>query len=118
MYNDEIIQIIGGLNDYVGKLDQTPHPMGPGWYRIQDPCLVFLREDVKNKRMTTVVSNFSGPVGQNNYRKFVDVYIPPDCQMEIRVIDKKGKLHEFYQAEITRKAPNLIVVPDRGVSLN
>jgi len=111
MYNDEIIHLIGGIHDFIGKFDQTPHPMGEGWYRIKTPCLTFLKEDAVNKRMTTVVSRLTGPDGKN-YRNFVDVYIPDSAHMEIRVLNKSGQLHEVYQGEIDRKPSKLIVVPN------
>ena len=116
MYNDEVIQIIGGINDYIGKLDQTPHPMGPDWYRLKDPCLIFVRDDPEKKTMNTIVSKLQGPPGQNNYRKYVDIRIPDTSHMEIRTVDKKGKLYEVYKTELELKEPSKIIVPDFGIA--
>jgi len=117
MYNDEIIQLIGGINDFIGKLDQMLHPMGDRWFRVKDPCLVFTREDTAAKRMTTVVSRMTGP-DNKAYRKFVDVYIPANDPMEIRVLDKSGQLCEVYNQEIDRKAPTNIFIPQMGFRSN
>ena len=114
MYNDEVIQISGGLNDYIGKLDQSPHPMGEGWYRIKDPCITFSKQDPNTKQVLNVVASLHGP--QNNFRKFVDIRIPDGLQMEIKVIDKTGELYKFYQKEINRETPQNIILPNFGIA--
>ena len=116
MYNEEIVQLSGGMNDYIGKLDQTDHPRGPGWYRIKDPCLVFVREHPTEKKLQRIVTNMAGPAGSRSFRKFVDVYIPDCAPMEIKVLDKSGPLHKFYREEIDRKK-GLIIVPDQGIAM-
>ena len=114
MYNDETIQLSGGMNDFIGKLDQAPHPMGDGWYRIYEPCLIFTQDDPKNKRRVQVLAYVPGI--EKNFRNFVDVYIPKESCKEIRVLDKAGVLYKIYQKEISRKAPNLILVPEIGIA--
>lgn len=111
-YNGEIIHFMGGIHDYIGELSQTkPHPMGPHWYRINKPCITFLQQGPQ--KLVDVVASMHGPF--NKYRKFVDIYIPPDSTMEIRVLDKKGKLFKFYQEELSRKGPDLIKVADSSI---
>uniref|UniRef100_A0A6M3IY78 Uncharacterized protein n=1 Tax=viral metagenome TaxID=1070528 RepID=A0A6M3IY78_9ZZZZ len=117
MYNDEVIQLIGGVNDFIGKLDQSEHPLGDRWFRIKDPCLVFNREDPAHKRMTTVVARLSGPDGKS-YRNFVDVYIPLTDPVEIRVLDKDGPLCKVYIEERDRKAPTNIIIPQMSIRAN
>jgi len=114
MYNDEIIEFSGGINSYIGKLEQSKHPQGPGWYRIIDPCLVIQKEGLETKQIKNTIATIWGP--QKNFRKFVDIYVPPDSIMEVKVLDKDGELYKFYQTEISRKAPNLIVLPSMGVA--
>ncbi len=114
-YNDEIIQISGGMNDFIGKLDQTLHPMGENWYRIKDPCITFMQKNEEKKVLQTVIARMSGPPGAIAFRKFVDIRIPECDPVEIRVVDKKGPLYKYYKEEIDRKEPSNIIVPDLTV---
>jgi len=104
---------MGGINQFIGRLDPSEHPNGPNWYRINDPCLTFQKENAELKRIDNVVAEMSGP--GKAYRKFVDVYIPQDCHVEIRVLDKSGKLFEVYDSEIKRIKPDRIIIPNIGV---
>ena len=113
MYRDEVIHFIGGVHDYLGELDQSEHPMGKHWYRIKKPCLIFRQEDAANKKMTQAVASLAGP--QKAYLKYVDIYVPPESIMEIRTLDKNGKLYEIYKQEAERVAPSLIHMPDSSI---
>uniref|UniRef100_A0A6M3J3F2 Uncharacterized protein n=1 Tax=viral metagenome TaxID=1070528 RepID=A0A6M3J3F2_9ZZZZ len=124
MFNDEIIQISGGLNDYIGKLDQLPHPCGEDWYRIKEPCMVFAKEveDVvagtKQRSMRTVVGRMVGPPGDEYFRNYVDIRIPDCSPMEIKTLKKGGSLHKLYQKELEREAPKHIIVPNMELVRN
>ena len=115
MYNDEIIQIIGGLNDYAGELDQTEHPNGPGWYRIKEPCLVYVEANPQTGKLTNRIRRFVGPPGDPDYRNYVDVYIPDCVQMEIRVLVKDGRMYKVYKEEINRKKSSLYLPDDNSI---
>ena len=116
MYNGEIIHFAGGINDYIGKLDQTEHPAGKGWHRILNPCLHFMAKDPSSKKMQNIIVNMAaGPTAENNYRKFVDIYIPPDSIIEVRILDQKGDLCEAYRKESERRGSSLIKSPGSDV---
>ncbi|MCK4716978.1 MAG: hypothetical protein KAT54_09250, partial [Candidatus Marinimicrobia bacterium] len=90
MYNDEIIQFFGGINQYIGELDQSKHPLGAGWYRIKNPCCPYTEQ--KGDGVTVSLSRIWGI--DKLYRKFVDIYCPQDSLIEIRVLDKHGGLYK------------------------
>uniref|UniRef100_A0A6M3III3 Uncharacterized protein n=1 Tax=viral metagenome TaxID=1070528 RepID=A0A6M3III3_9ZZZZ len=115
MYKAEIIHFIGGLTEFVGELDQSEHPNGLNWYRIRNPCIIFTRENKEMKRIDTVVALLSGP--QKVYRKFVDIRIPEDSILEIRVLDKNGALYEHYSKEVNRIMPEKIILPEHGIAV-
>ena len=110
MYNDEVVQVMGGMNDYVGVLDQREHPLGKEWMRIKEPCLIFQRENPQTKQLGNVIVYMPGM--RKTYRKYVDIRIPADMPMEIRTVDKNGDLYKVYQAEISRK-PSRIILPEQ-----
>jgi hypothetical protein len=114
MYNDTIIQVAGGLNDYIGKLDQAPHPMGEGWYRIKEPCMVFTREDPKSRSIQNVIMPLKGRPGDENYRNYVDIRIPDTMPMEIRTLQIDGPMYKIYIQEMNRKKSN-IIIPDNSI---
>lgn len=110
MYNGEIIHFFGGLTAYIGELDQIEHPAGPGWWRIRHPCISESYKDDDDNLQTMVLRIWGD---KKRYRKFVDIYCPPDSLMEIRVLDKNGGLYEDYMKELKRPTakPGLIVAP-------
>lgn len=114
MYNSDIIQLSGGLNDYVGELEQSNHPMGEGWYRINKPCIIFTRENPATKQIQNVIVPMKGIPGQEAYRNYVDVRIPDTMAMEIRALDKEGPMYKLYMQEINRKKSS-IILPNNGV---
>jgi hypothetical protein len=108
MYNGEIIHFIGGLTEYIGEMDQGQHPMGKGWYRIKNPAWVLTTSD-GNDKLHTVVGRLGGP--QHAYRKFVDIFIPEQSLIEIRVLEKDSDLYKFYLKEVNRPKSELIHLP-------
>lgn len=107
MYKDEIIHFFGGVQNYLGQLDQSEHPNGPGWYRIKNPCNLYISQDKDVVR--TQITRIWGV--DKFYRKFVDIYCPLDSIMEIRVLDKEGGLYKSYMKELDRPDLNLIKSP-------
>ena len=107
MYQGEIIHFAGGMNEYIGELDQSKHPLGKGWCRIKNPCTVNLVQD--GKTVNRIISRIWGV--EKLYRKFIDIYCPPDSLMEIRVVDKDGKIYKVYKQELDRPDLNLIKAP-------
>ena len=113
MYNGEIIQFTGGTKDYIGELDQGEHPNGPGWWRINKPCMIFERQNPEKRSIENVVTSFSGP--QKSYRKFVDIYLSPEHPIEIKVVDKNGDLYKVYRQEADRVASDIIISPNLSI---
>lgn len=109
MYRDEIIHFTGGIYDYLGELDQSEHPMGDNWYRIKKPCHIFQQKNPDDSSITNIVSSING--SGKIYRKFVDVRIPPDSIMEIRILDKSGQLYRLYRKEADRVDSEIIIKP-------
>jgi len=107
MYQNEIIHFTGGINEYIGELDQTKHPLGDGWYRIKNPCCPYINRD--GDKVSFSITRIWGV--DKLYRKFVDIYCPPDSLMEIRVLDKNGGLYKAYMKELNRPDLNLIKPP-------
>jgi len=107
MYQNEIIHFTGGINEYIGELDQTKHPLGDGWYRIKNPCCPYTNQD--GDKVSFSITRIWGV--DKLYRKFVDIYCPPDSLMEIRVLDKNGGLYKAYMKELNRPDLNLIKPP-------
>jgi len=108
MYNGETIQFIGGLNEYIGVLDQTEHPNGQGWYRLKQACHIGFDQQKK----ATVITRLGGP--KRVYRDYVDIYIPRDSLMEIRTLDKDGELYKVWNDEMRRPKLDRIVLPEGG----
>lgn len=111
MYKDEIIHFTGGMVTYIGRLDQSEHPNGEGWYRILDPCTMTVYEDDKRHAQLSLqriwgMSKF--------FRHFVDIYCPPDSLKEIRVLDKNGGLYKAYMKELGQPEMELIVSPSEA----
>ena len=113
-YKGEIVHFIGGIHEFIGELQQDEHPLGPGWYRIKNACLTFVRQNEKEKRLDTVVAAIDGP--NKAYRTFVDFYLSPDMPIEIRVLDKNGGLYKFYNEEVNRIKADRIIIPGPGMA--
>lgn len=118
-YKNQIVQFIGGPHDYIGEIDTAPHKMGPGWWRVLNPCQVFQHKNPQTQSMQLVVASLWGD--GEAFKKYVDIYLPPDFAIEIRTVNKKGQLYKVYIKEVER-APrekradgsNLIEVPSFG----
>ncbi len=96
-YAGEIIHFIGGVTPFLGELDRGGHPNGSNWYRIHNPCLVRIvpSPNDPNKGMVDITT-MEGD--ESAYRKYVDIRIPEDSILEIRVLDKQGNLYKMYDA--------------------
>jgi len=108
MYQNEIIHFTGGINEYIGELDQTEHPLGEGWIRIKNPCEVIYGEK-KGQGKVRLLLRIWGV--KKDYRRFVDIYCPPDSLKEIRVLDKDGEVYKVYKRELDRPSLDLIKAP-------
>lgn len=107
-YKNEIIHFSGGMHDYIGELDSTPHPWGEGWIRIKNPCEVVYQKN-KQGGIDKILIRIWGV--KKEYRRFVDIYCPPDSLKEIRVVDKEGEIYKVYRKEVDRASLDLIKAP-------
>jgi len=107
MYQNEVIHFVGGINEYIGELDQTKHPLGEGWLRINNPCRFYFEQ--QKDRFKVQISRIWGV--DKLYRKFIDIYCPADSLKEIKVLDKNGGFYKAYMKELGRPDLNLIKAP-------
>jgi len=115
MYKDEVIHIDTGARAYIGKLDISDHPMGADWIRIKDPAEAVM---VKNQagHLALQINPIDYP--HKNYRKFVDMRIPADQQIEIRVLDKNGELYKVYNNAMNAQRATRIISPGTADIIN
>lgn len=109
-YKDQIVLFDGGIHRYIGQIDQAPHKMGKGWWRILNPCE--LVEGMQNGKKVNVIVAFHYP--KANFKRYVDIYIPGDSLIEIRTLDKEGKMYEEYCKVMERQATDLIL-PENNI---
>jgi len=116
MYKDEIILFSGGINDWVGELDQAPHKNGKNWYRIKRPCrLLSIPKPNGDIEQRLIAVQGSG----NFYKRYVDIRVPEDSIIEILTLDKSGTVYKGYVRESVREKSKIIVQPGIGdLSLN
>ena len=108
MYKDEIIVFSGGINEWVGELDQAPHKNGKNWYRIKRPCrLISERMPDKGIRQKLLALQGHG----NFYKRYVDIRIPEESIVEILTLDKSGEIYKAYEKESTREPSKIILHP-------
>lgn len=108
MYKDQIVLFSGGIHEYIGEIDQGKHKLGDGWWRIKKPCVIETVQKPGGKLVNHVVP-FHYP--ENNFRKYVDIYIPPgQTIIEIRTLAKEGRLYEEYQKSLKLVPANRIVL--------
>ena len=114
MYSGRVEMLLGGIHDYIGQIDDSPHPRGEGWYRIKNPCHLFLSTDLGKDNL---VAYMAGEPGERSYKEIVDVKIPG--RVEIRQLDKNGPLYKIYKGEVKKKESVIIKPGGPGVvSLN
>lgn len=110
MYEGEIIQFSGGIREYMGELDQTEHPLGKTWYRLKNPCVLVQRNNPQKNSVENVIAAIWGH--NKAYRKFIDIRVPEESILEIRVLDKNGEFYKVYKQEVERIQQGRIITPD------
>ena len=105
-YKGKVIHFIGGINEYLGELDQSS-ALSENWIRIYNPVLVrFVTRGVETGLM---VERLGGP--GEAYEKFVDLWLPDTLRYEVRVLREDGHLYATYIKQ--REMPRIenIVLP-------
>jgi hypothetical protein len=110
MYKEQVIHFKGGINEWMGELDQAPHKMGKNWYRINNPVMIRYLGDGR-----LGLTAIQGP--DNMYKKFIDIRVPEDSILEILTVDREGGLYKAYIKESAREKSNIIVSPNSGLKL-
>lgn len=108
MYKDEIIAFSGGINEWVGELDQAPHKNGKDWYRIKRPCR-FITEQLPDGSIRQKLIAIQGP--GSFYKRYVDIRVPEDSIIEIMTVDKSGEIYKAYEKESIREPSKIILHP-------
>lgn len=108
-YPGKIINIIGGVHEYVGELDTLPHPFGPNWYRIREACQVTVGQNEQGQpvRLVSCIDGY-----KNDYRRYVDIRIPEDSIIEVREVNPDGALYKVYKNQLNQVKLDKIVAPD------
>lgn len=112
MYKNQIIHFSGGIQDWVGELDQTPHKMGENWYRILNPCMIIKKKNAQGQLVEALVA-IQGT--GNFYKQYIDIRVPVESILEIRTVDKEGQLYKAYLKESAREPSQLIVPPNDDI---
>lgn len=91
-YKGEILHFVtmGGHN-YVGSLDPSEHPLGPEWWRINNPCAMITET---NKELKTVTTKLLPLSMGGDYRPRKDIRC--EAVIEINTLDKNGAFHSAY----------------------
>jgi hypothetical protein len=105
MYKGEIIHFISGNTEFLGEIDQGVHPNGENWLRIKNPCLIAYNPE----KQGVMIAKMGGI--DDVYRPFVDIRIPSNAVMQIRVLDKASELYKTYHRQIEQMKPKNIVLP-------
>jgi len=112
VYKGKVVHIVGaGASDYMGRIDDSPHPLGWGWVRILDPCIVRIR--VANQTVETGVSRLGGP--EQAYEMSVDVFIG-DLSIEIRTLREGGELMASYERQLANVTKRIVSPSSRDVA--
>lgn len=113
-YSGKIIHLTYGGNDYIGDIKVLSEE---GWYRIFNPCSVNVVQIQTPKGPGEKIFISAIQQDDDRYEKFVDIFIPPEMIIEIRVLNPDGAYMEIYNRQIARKKSKLIHLP-AGASLN
>jgi len=113
-YKEQIVHVIGGMNEYVGELDTAPHKNGSNWIRIKNPCKVNYMHDKAGSQAIRLMSMYnSGTL----YKQYVDIRLPDDPALEILTLLKDGDLMKNYLSQVTREKSAIIQMPNSGLKL-
>ena len=111
MFEGEVIHFTGGFKEYIGRLEMSDHPLGDGWWRINDPCTIMA--DEKGDKIQIRVYRLGGI--NKWYRKYVDFYIPPhESMIEIMTLWKDNDLYNMYIKAINQEPSKHIWTPSDG----
>jgi len=108
-YEDRVMHFIFSFAEYIGIVDQEPHPNGHGWVRILKPCATAILQ-VEGKPPGRRVIEVGGI--EKVYDDWLDIYLPVTEVVEIRPIRKSGKLYNLYTEALIGINIDKIVLPN------
>lgn len=102
-YIGKVIHFVGGVNQFVGRLDFLGIDVYGLFLKIINPCLCY----VNDKGIG--LSKLGGEM--EIFEPHVLIYQPADKAFEIREVTADGDLAKAYWKEVNRKKPQYIVAP-------
>lgn len=113
-YKEQVVHVTGGMNDWVGELDTTPHKNGSNWIRIKNPCKAVYGHDKSGNEAIRLMAVYNAGT---MYKKYVDIRLPDDPAIEILTLLKDGDLMKNYMTQVTREKSTIIQMPNSGLNL-
>jgi hypothetical protein len=112
-YKEQIVHLIGGVNEWVGEFDSSEHKNGADWIRLKNPCRVAYINSPNGGQGIKLMSAYNAG---SLYKQYVDIRIPSDSIVEVLTLLKDGGLMEAYLKESTREK-STIIQPVNGGSI-
>ena len=110
-YEGEVVHLISNGVDFLGKVSSRFDGDITLWWRILDPCFVVSVHDAKTGASQGVKISRIGSA-YDHYEHYVDIYIPPQKTIQIRVLKKGSLLFDAYTKEINAPSmPKNIILP-------
>lgn len=112
-YKDHIIHFIGAGCEYLGILQIQGRTRMGAHFRIKNPCFIGQIQAGTNSDGQPIierrVAKYGMPTG--DYEEYVDIYVPDDAPIEIRVLREKGALYDQYRKQRKREYVTNILLP-------
>jgi hypothetical protein len=102
-YIGKVIHFVGGINQYVGRLDAIEVLLYGDMFIITNPCLCFISDKGIG------LSKLGGEL--DVFEPHVMIYQPADKPFEIREVTPGNDLAKAYFKEASRKKSEIIAAP-------
>jgi hypothetical protein len=102
-YVGKVIHFVGGVNQYLGRLDSIDVAVYGLFMRITNPCLCFIGDK------GIALSKLGGEL--DVFEPHVMIYQPADRPFEIREVTPGNDLAKAYFKEASRKKSEIIAAP-------
>ena len=106
-YEGQVIWLIGGTTQFLGKLIDHPSDLDR-WFRVAEPCFI-AQNQMKDGQIQILVLKYGMPTG--DYEDYVDLYIPPEFDIEIRTLFPDGNIRALYEKQRARERTENIIIP-------
>lgn len=102
-YVGKVVHFVGGVNQFIGRLDSIDVAVYGLFLRITNPCLCFVNEKGIG------LSKLGGEL--DVFEPHVMIYQPADKPFEIREVTPGNDLAKAYFKEASRKKSEIIAAP-------